>query len=76
MATVYGEQTSPLDADLHRQNSDAWNAWACQRLFKDEKIDLQKTYPRFIIFDWTKDLQKTVNDISAKRLLGRSIPSS
>ena len=74
LATVYGEQTSPLDADLHRQNRDVWNAWACQGLSKDEKDDLKKTYAGLIIPDWTEDLQKTVNDAFAKRLPGGPIP--
>ena len=75
LATVYGEQTSPLDADLHRQNRDVWNAWACQGLSKDEKDDLKKTYAGLIIPEWTEDLQQTVNDAFAKRLPGGPIPS-
>lgn len=75
MATVYGEHTDEINCSLHRQNRDVWNAWACQGLSKDEKDDLKKTYPGLIISDWTKDLQKTVNDAFTKRLLGGTIPS-
>ena len=80
MATIYGENTDEVDFDLSDQNRDVWNAWVCQGLPKDEKDDLQKTYPELmtypglIIPDWTEGLQKTVNDAFAKRLPGGPIP--
>ena len=69
-ATVYGEHTDEIGFDLNEQKRDVWNAWACQGPSKDEKDDLQKTYPGLIIPDWTEGLQKTANDAFAKRLPG------
>lgn len=41
LMTLYGEQEGDWgDDDLHEQNRDAWNAWACQAMEDAERIEL------------------------------------
>ena len=44
LMTLYGEQTGEeVDWELHERNLAAWNAWACQGMSDEERVNAAKS---------------------------------